>query len=126
MGTQRELTVDDYINILRRRWMVIATFVVLGSAAGIGATHVLPKRYTSETLVLIEQPNISPELVPQVISNTSERLASMQQQILSRSRLEPIINQFHLYNEEVNKQPVEAVVARLRKAIDVSPVAPMA
>src|SRR4051812_28095728 len=127
MVTQRELTIEDYLDILRRRWILILVFIILGLASGLAATKMLPKRYTSETLVLVEQPNISGALVPQVLSNdTSECLASMQQQILSRSRLEPIINQLHLYTADWNRVAMADLVGRLRKAVDVSPVAPMA
>src|ERR1700688_436858 len=106
MAPQRELTTDDYIKILRRRWPIIAILAVVGGGLGLGVTRVLPKRYTSETLVLVEQPNISG--MPQVVSSdTDERFASMQQQILSRSRLEPVIHQFNLYREDVNRVPME-------------------
>jgi polysaccharide chain length determinant protein (PEP-CTERM system associated) len=125
MAPQRELTTEDYINILRRRWPIIAILAVVGGGFGFGATNFLPKRYTSETLVLVEQPTISN--IPQVVSsNTSERFASMQQQILSRSRLEPVIHQFNLYSEDVNRVPMEDLVGRLRTAINVTPVQPMA
>src|SRR6266705_1475196 len=125
MTPHRELTVEDYINILRRRWPIIAVLAVVGGGLGFGAKKVLPKRYTSETLVLVEQPAISN--IPQVVSSdTSERFASMQQQILSRSRLEPVIRQFGLYGEDVNRVPMEDLVGRLRGAINVTPVQPMA
>ncbi len=127
MVTHRELTIEDYLQILRRRWMLIVIFLIVGGAMGIGVTRILPKRFTSQTLVLVEQPNISGELVPQVVSNdTNERLASMQQQILSRSRLEPVINELHLYRQDLNRVPMEELVARLRKIISISGVAPMA
>jgi polysaccharide chain length determinant protein (PEP-CTERM system associated) len=125
MAPHRELTADDYINILRRRWPIIAILAVVGGGLGWGATKVLPKRYTSETLVLVEEPAISN--IPQVVSSdTSERFASMQQQILSRSRLEPVIRQFRLYGEDVNRVPMEVLVGRLRSAINITPVQPMA
>ena len=125
MTSQRELTVEDYIKILRRRWPIIAIVAVVGGGLGLGMTKALPKRYTSETLVLVEQPAISN--IPQVVSSdTSERFASMQQEILSRSRLEPVIHQFNLYSEDVNRVPMEELVGRLRKAIDITPVQPMA
>ena len=49
----------------------------------------------------------------------------MQQQILSRSRLEPIIRQFNLYPQDVNRKSMDELVARLQKAIEVTPIAPM-
>ena len=59
-------------------------------------------------------------------TDISQRLASMQQQILSRSRLEPIIRQFGLYSKDVNRASMDSLVARLQKAIEVTPVQPMA
>lgn len=124
---QRELTLEDYIAILRRRWLVMAGFAVLGCGLGFAATHFLPKRYTSQTLVLVQQPTVPGDYVKPVVSEgTSERLATMQQEILSRSRLEPIIRQFALYGEDLTRAPMEDLVARLRKAITVTPVSPMA
>jgi polysaccharide chain length determinant protein (PEP-CTERM system associated) len=127
MPEQRELILEDYIAILRRRWPIILAFSVLGCALGFAALHFLPKRYTSQTLVLVQQPTVPGDYVkPVVTEGTGERLATMQQEILSRSRLEPIIRQFGLYGEEVNRAPMEDLVAHLRKAITVTPVAPMA
>jgi polysaccharide chain length determinant protein (PEP-CTERM system associated) len=50
----------------------------------------------------------------------------MQQEILSRSRLEPIIRQFGLFSGDINSASMDDLVARLQKAIDVTPVQPMA
>jgi polysaccharide chain length determinant protein (PEP-CTERM system associated) len=59
-------------------------------------------------------------------SDITQRLASMQQQILSRSRLEPIIRQFGLYPKDISRKPMEELVAKLQKAIEVTPILPMA
>jgi polysaccharide chain length determinant protein (PEP-CTERM system associated) len=50
----------------------------------------------------------------------------MQQEILSRSRLEPIIQQFGLFREDIDKVPMEDLVGRLRGTIAVTPVQAMA
>jgi protein tyrosine kinase modulator len=124
---QRELNLEDYIVILRRRWLLIAVLAVLGGGLGYAATRVLPKRYISKTLVLVQQPTVPTDYVKPVVSNdTDQRLAAMQQQILSRSRLEPIIRQLGLYGDQINKVPMEDLVGRLRKAIIVTPIEPMA
>ena len=49
----------------------------------------------------------------------------MQQQILSRTRLEPIIRQFGLYSADINRVSMEDLVARLQKSIEVVPINPM-
>ena len=123
----QDVSAKDVIAIVRRRWPIIAVLAVLGGAAGFIAARVLPKRFTSQTLVLVQQSTISPDLVPTVVSdNSNQRLAAMQQQILSRSRLEPVIKELNLYNNEINHKPLEGLVEDLRRAITITPVQPMA
>jgi polysaccharide chain length determinant protein (PEP-CTERM system associated) len=127
MIPQRELTAEDYINMLRRNWRLIAILAVIGGVLGIGAARILPKSYTSETVVLVEQPTVPGDIVkPVVNADTSQRLATMQQQILSRTRLEPVIRKLSLYTADISRLPMEDIVARLRKSIVVTPVQPMA
>ena len=124
---QRELTVTDFIEIGRRRWLLLLLAVVLGSATGFLVARALPKRYTSKTLVLVQQPTVSADLVKPVVSdNSNQRLAAMQQQILSRSRLEPVLSQLGLYSQDVGRVSVEDLVERLRSTITVTPVEAMA
>ena len=49
----------------------------------------------------------------------------MQEQILSRSRLQPIIEKFGLYPSDRETVHMEDLVARLRASIEVSPLEPM-
>jgi polysaccharide chain length determinant protein (PEP-CTERM system associated) len=127
MATQRELTIQDYVSMLRRRWLLVAILAIGGTGAGYLASRVMPKRFTSQTLVLVQQPSVSSDLVKPVISDNSNlRLAAMQQQILSRSGLEPLIREFHLYNEDVNRVPTDLLVERLRTAITITPIQAMA
>ncbi len=127
MPESSELTLEDYLGILRRRWLLIIALSIVGCGAGFATARFLPKRYTSQTLVLVQQPTVPGDYVKPVVSeNTTERLSSMQQEILSRSRLEPVIQQFGLYRAELNQVPMEDLVERLRKAVTVIPLAPMA
>ena len=53
-----------------------------------GASWVLPARYKSGTLILVEQPTMPKDYVtPNVTDDLQERLQSITQQILSRTRL---------------------------------------
>jgi len=123
--TRPQMTLEDYLAMLRRRWILIAMFAIVGGPIAYGISKTLPSKYTSKTLVLIEQPTVPTDLIrPVVTESISERLASMQQQILSRTRLEPIITQFGLY-PEAKSAPMEDLVARLQKAIEVTAIRPM-
>ena len=125
--TERELTPGDYIAMLRRRWVLILALAVVGPPLAYGVSRILPDRYKSQTLVLVERPSVPEKIVQSLdTEDLSQRLSSMQQQILSRSRLEPIITQFGLYSSDVSKVPMEDLVGRLQKAIEVTPILPMA
>jgi polysaccharide chain length determinant protein (PEP-CTERM system associated) len=125
--TQREFSPQDYIAMLRRRRILIISLTVVGPLLAYGVSRFLTDRYKSQTLVLVEQQTVPSEFVKPVdTSDISQRLASMQQQILSRSRLEPIIGQLGLYPADAGRVPMETLIARLQKAIEVTPVLPMA
>ncbi len=125
--TERELTPADYLAMLRRRWVLITVLALIGAPLAYGISCLLPNTFTSQTLVLIEQPTISNKIVESLDStDINQRLSSMQQQILSRSRLEPVIRQFNLYPQLVNRTSMDELVARLQKAIEVTPIRPMA
>jgi protein tyrosine kinase modulator len=124
--TRRELTPADYLAILKRRWVLITLLTLIGGPLGYAVTRVLPARYTSQTLVLVQPPTVSEKFVEPVdTTGISERLASMQQQILSRTRLEPVIRRFGIFGSDIDHVSMDELVGRLQKAIDVSPVEPM-
>jgi len=124
--TQRELTAQDYLAMLRRRWVLLLILTLVGGPLGYGVSRILPNRYTSETLVLIEQPTVPTDYVrPVVSSDLGQRLSSMKQQILSGSRLEPIIRQYGLYSSEIDHVSMGDLVERLRDTIKITPIRPM-
>ncbi len=117
----RELTVQDYVAILTRRmWLIMgsaATFL----AIGVGATYLLPPQYISQTLVIIEQQKVPENYVkPVVAEDITERLASMKEQILSRSRIEPIVEHFNLFSD--HNRSMDDRVDLTRKAIGIKPI----
>ena len=77
---QRELTFTDYLEILRRRWVLITVLSLVGGPLAYGISRFLPNRYTSQTLVLIEQPTVPTDFVkPVITTEINARLASMQE-----------------------------------------------
>lgn len=127
MVMQRELTVEDYLAIARRRWWIIVVPAVVFAIGAYTISLFLASRYTSETVVLVEEPTVPENLVKPVVGgDVNQRLATMQEQILSRTRLQQIIEKFNLYKEEASRMSMEDMVARLRKSITVSPVRAMA
>jgi polysaccharide chain length determinant protein (PEP-CTERM system associated) len=117
----RKLSPEDYFRILKKRaWIVIVPAVVF-AAVGVGLTFFVPPRYESQTLVLIEQQKVPENFVrPVVTEDLNSRLASMQEQILSRSRLQPIIERFNLYGNK--GMGMDARIDMVRKDISIKPI----
>jgi len=121
-----EVTIADVRRVLRKHWWIIPVCTVCCGALGLLISLQLPKQYTSQTLVLVAKPTVPTEYVrPVVTEDLNQRLASMKEQILSRTRLEPVIEKFNLYPQDRDKVHVEDLVERLRKAIGISPLEPM-
>jgi len=113
--------VDDYLGILKRRGWIIAVPAVLFALVGFGLTFVVPPRYVSQTLILVEQQKVPDDYVrPVVVEDITARLASMKEQILSRSRLEPIIERFNLFGNK--KMSMDDRIDAVRKNIDIKPI----
>lgn len=118
----REMTIKDYVELLRRRSWLILSCALLFLGAGLVICFLLPPQYVSQTLVIVEQQKVPENYVkPVVTEDLNARLASMREQILSRSRLEPIIERFSLFSG-TNIQMDDRVDAT-RKAIQITPIA---
>jgi len=144
MPGHRELTLDIYLAILRRRRWLVLVPALLGAVAGYALSFGLPKKYTSHTLILVEQPTVPDSYVKPVVSeDLNQRLASMREQILSRTRLQQLVEHFGLYKtdaespvtvlitrplkkRDVKQVPMEDLVKELRMSITVTPLNPMA
>jgi polysaccharide chain length determinant protein (PEP-CTERM system associated) len=123
MAANRELNSTDAKRVLRRYWWILPISTVLLTLIAWVAANVLPKRYTSQTMVLVEQPSVSPKYVDPVVSDDlNHRLATMQELILSRSRLQPIIEKLNLYPEDRGRMHIDELVEKLRGAVTVKPV----
>ncbi len=113
------LDLKRYLDLVRRRHIQFLLPLGLGFLAVWGASWVLPPRYKSTTLILVEQPTMPKNYVePNVNDDLQERLQSITQQILSRTRLLLIIDKLHLYAEKNNSTPDDKV-GIMRKDIEI-------
>jgi len=111
---------QHYLGIVRRRHIHFLIPLLVGWLAVWAASWVLPSRYQSSTLILVEQPTMPKDYVtPNINDNLQERLQSISQQILSRTRLLHIIEQFNIYNSAHGQRSTDDKVERMRKDIDI-------
>jgi polysaccharide chain length determinant protein (PEP-CTERM system associated) len=122
---ERQLGVQEILAIARRRLWWIVVPVIVGPIAGYLVSLKITPVYTSQAFVLVEQQKVPDTFVPSMVTDQLEtRLMTMQDQILSRSRLQPLIEQFGLYRGDLGRASMDELVARLRKAIKVTPIRP--
>ena len=106
--------------IIKRRWFIIIPFC-LSLMVGIYQAITLPKIFEAETLILVEAQRVPQEYVKSVVSiDISSRISTISQQIMSRTNLEKVINDFKLFSEEAwQSRFLEDKIENLRERITV-------
>jgi polysaccharide chain length determinant protein (PEP-CTERM system associated) len=110
---------DYWKMISRRRQTIFVTALVVWVVA-CGVAWLLPPRYRSEAAILIQKPTVPKHYVlPNIESDPEQELQSLQQRVLSRSRLQRIIDDLHLYSGGIAALMPGDPVDKMRKDIDV-------
>jgi polysaccharide chain length determinant protein (PEP-CTERM system associated) len=122
MGEEDEATRTNVLEVARevatrRKWLAIFVFGGV-FAAVVSIVRFLPDVYRSSATVLIERQQIPDQLVRSTVTSELEtRLQTISQEILSRGRLEALIDRFGLYPDIRKKVPLEQLIERMRGEI---------
>jgi polysaccharide chain length determinant protein (PEP-CTERM system associated) len=104
--------------IIRRRWFILIPFCIT-ITIGLFYTLTARKTYEASTLILVQPQRVPTNYVKSVVTSTiNERISTISQQILSRSNLEKIIDQFGLF-ADAKGMYLEDQVAALRNRVQV-------
>jgi len=119
----KRYTAADIVRIATRRFWLVAVSALVVGLATVAGSRAMPDRYRSETLILIVPQRVPESYVKSTVTaRIEDRLPSISQQILSRTRLEQIIQDFNLYPAERQTSIMEDIVGRMRRDIDVDVV----
>ncbi len=115
-----DMETSDYLDILRRRkWYIVFSILLILFGASVYSV-VAPEKYKSSTTILVVAQRVPEGYVRSTISTrVDERLFTIRQQVLSRTRLLAVMEELGLYKEERKKLPAEEVVEMMRKSIDI-------
>ena len=114
------INLQQYVDVIRRRHMYFLIPFFLGWLVVWSVSWVLPSRYKSGTMILVEQPSMPKDYVtPNVTDDLQARLQSITQQILSRTRLLHIIEELNLYADKRGRSNPDELVERMRKDIEI-------
>jgi polysaccharide biosynthesis transport protein len=94
------LDINRYLDIARRRHLIFLTLLLVGWGIVWGASWLMPPRYKSSTLILVEPPSMPRNYVlPNVSEDLQGQIQSITEQIKSRTRLLRIIAKLSLYKD---------------------------
>ena len=102
----------------RRKWLALLVFAAVSGGVVTGALS-LPNLYRASATVLVERQQVTEAFVrPSVTAELETRLQTIREDVMSRSRLSELIGRLGLYSDVRQKVPLEALVARMRRDID--------
>ena len=119
----KKLVLKDPFDILvfldRRKWWLILTMVPI-FALGTLIAFLLPRFYTSETLVLVEPKDVPDDVVKDFITlDTFERLTAIQETVISRTNLRQVLNEFPDGFTDIRHLSEELQIQRVRQRIKI-------
>ncbi len=117
-NTNYQLTLHDYVMMVRRRfWLMAAIFIVV-FAASLGVAVYLPPVYQSTGTVLVESQQIPVDLVPSTITTQAEeRIQVIRARVMTRENLLRIIERHNLFADEAESMTVSDKLAIMRNRI---------
>lgn len=118
MAAEYELTLNDYLQILRRRALhLVVTFVaLLGIALGVAVA--IPPIYQSTGTILIESQQIPTDLVKATVTSfAGERIEIIRQRVMTRENLMRIIEKYKLFSDKRRALAGSELVDEMRQSI---------
>ncbi len=123
MQPQEAISPDQIKGIIRRQKGVFTALFLLTLVAALSIALLLPAVYRAESTILIEEQQIPQEFVQTTITSyVEERLQVITQQIMSRPRLQEIIDRFKLYPKMQKRHTREEIITRLRADISLQTI----
>lgn len=125
--TATDPTVDlhfrDYVEICQqRKWWIIVTAVSVFVAVAVAAFR-LPRIYMAQTVILMNSQKVPESYVRSTeTSSIADRLSTIQQQVMSETRLRKLIDSMKLYPELKARMGAQDIVTRMQKLINVEVV----
>ena len=106
--------------VKRQKWLILLPVITMTAAIGY-VVYKLPSIYESTSLLTVKPPTISSNLIQSLTNeDLSQRLQTINQEVLSRSSLEPMVQKYDLYKQErAAGLPMELIIEKMYKNIKV-------
>jgi polysaccharide chain length determinant protein (PEP-CTERM system associated) len=116
----RKYAIEDFLRIAwRRKVLILLPFLVVSTGTFLYVRG-LPDVYRSETTILVIPQRVPESYVRSTITDRiGDRLQSLKEQILSRSRLERTIVDLNLFPDQRRTAAMEDLIKHMRNAVKV-------
>ncbi|MET0946888.1 MAG: lipopolysaccharide biosynthesis protein, partial [Pseudomonas sp.] len=121
MTTEYEMSVNDYIAIIKHHavLLIVSCAAILGVSIAVAMS--LPPTFESSGTILIESQQISPELVAANNGTfADERIEVIRQRVMTRENLAAIIDKYNLFSTQGRHLSVSEKIDEMRNAIAVT------
>jgi len=123
MIANRELDLDDYLAMFRRRLKLILVPTLAALAAGFLISFGFSPKYTSRSLVLVERQTVPAGYVrPIVTATVRDRMITLQQQVLSRNQLQAMVTRVGLQRKG---ESVDDVITEIQRNVSIAEADPL-
>jgi uncharacterized protein involved in exopolysaccharide biosynthesis len=107
MIANRQLGMDDYVAMWRRRRWLILVPLMLAPVIGYLVSYSETPKYTSYSLLFVESQAVPANYVrPFTVQTTSDRMISLEQQVLSRDRLQTLVRRLGVVRKGKSEEEI--------------------
>jgi polysaccharide biosynthesis transport protein len=109
--------------ILKEHWLLLLIPTVLLAALGTAAAFLLPAKYESKAILLVEAQQLPEELTGNAPDEIiDQRIAKVRQQIVGRRDLIELMSKHDLYIKKRKSESLSIVISDMRDDITIEPV----
>jgi succinoglycan biosynthesis transport protein ExoP len=121
--TEKSRGTIDYLSVFRRRlwWVVWPSLGIFLATTAVAL--LLPNIYQSEATILIEGQQVTQDLIPSTVTMyADQRIQSINQELMGRSKLLDLVQKFDLYPELKEKVSTDALIRKIEESIHLEPI----
>ena len=121
---RRSFDFEDYVDVFRRNvgWLIGPAF--LGLVLSTAVAYLMPDTYVSHAMIRIVPQQVPENLVQTAVNQQlADRINAMAETIKSRNSLQNVIATYGLYKDDLKREPMDDVVAAMRREIKIMPTA---
>jgi uncharacterized protein involved in exopolysaccharide biosynthesis len=113
-------SLQDLAGLIRRRGYLVPTTILTVILLSLVIAYSIPSLYRSAGTIVIEKPEVSDKFLPGTyqISDREQRIARINDEVMTRDNLAKIVEKHNLYPEERGEGPATSVVSLLRRNVE--------